>query len=186
MCLIGEQNLLSSFRCYTRQTLKFFLPLRSFKVVFIFRLMALLHCFLVNLLLFWGKPKHGFCCSCEDFTKFALYVLPHGFVVLEFICCSFEWNCHVTVAFTRYMILSCTLERGSSTFDLTFQVIHTDQPALLSIEDSKALGVLTLNADFIRKCSTSTTPLTGKPGDCSRFRRRTAPSSAGYFKSNLA
>jgi len=49
--------------------------------------------------------------------------------------------------------------KGSNTCILTFQVINTDQPALLSTEASKAVGVLTLNADFIRKCSTSTTPL---------------------------
>ena len=49
--------------------------------------------------------------------------------------------------------------KGSSTCILTFQVINTDQPALLRTEASKTLGVLTLNADFIRKCSTSTTPL---------------------------
>ena len=56
--------------------------------------------------------------------------------------------------------VTLTTMRGSSAFDLTFQVINTDQPALLSIEASKTLGVLTLNADFIRKCSTNTTPLT--------------------------
>lgn len=54
--------------------------------------------------------------------------------------------------------------KGSSTCNLTFQVINTDQPALLSTEASKALGVLTLNADFIRKCSTSNTPLPPIPG----------------------
>ena len=45
--------------------------------------------------------------------------------------------------------------KGNTTCNLTFQVIDTDQPALLSTEASKALGVLTLNADFIRKCSTT-------------------------------
>ena len=54
--------------------------------------------------------------------------------------------------------------KGSSTCNLTFQVINTDQPALLSSEASKALGVLTLNADFIRKCSTSNSPLPPIPG----------------------
>ena len=44
--------------------------------------------------------------------------------------------------------------KGSSTCNLTFQVIDTKQPALLSTEASKRLGVLTLNADFVRKCST--------------------------------
>ena len=48
--------------------------------------------------------------------------------------------------------------KGNTTCSLTFQVINTDQPALLSTEDSKALGVLTLNADFIRKCSTAKPP----------------------------
>ena len=48
--------------------------------------------------------------------------------------------------------------KRSSSYNLTFQVIDTDQPALLSIEASKALGVLTLNADFVRKCSTNNTP----------------------------
>ena len=49
--------------------------------------------------------------------------------------------------------------KGSSSYNLTFQVIDTDQPALLSIEASKAPGVLTLNADFVRKCSANNTPL---------------------------
>ena len=49
--------------------------------------------------------------------------------------------------------------KGSSTYNLTFQVIDTDQPALLSIEASKALGVLTLNAYFVRKCFTNNAPL---------------------------
>lgn len=48
--------------------------------------------------------------------------------------------------------------KGNTTCSLTFQVVDTDQPALLSTEDSKALGVLTLNADFIRKCSTAKPP----------------------------
>ena len=54
--------------------------------------------------------------------------------------------------------VTLTASKGSSACDLTFQIINTAQPALLSIEASKALGVLTLNADFIRKCSTSATP----------------------------
>ena len=54
--------------------------------------------------------------------------------------------------------------KGSTICNLTFQVIDTDQPALLSTEASKTLGVLTLNADFIRKCSTSNTPLPPMPG----------------------
>ena len=54
--------------------------------------------------------------------------------------------------------VTLTASKGSSACDLTFQVINTAQPALLSIEASKAFGVLTLNADFIRKFSTSATP----------------------------
>lgn len=49
--------------------------------------------------------------------------------------------------------------KGSTTCNLNFQVINTDQPALLSTEASKTLGMHTLNADFIRKCSASNTPL---------------------------
>ena len=52
--------------------------------------------------------------------------------------------------------------KGNTTCTLTFQVIDTDQPTLLSTEASKTLGVLTLNADFIRKCST-TNPLSQAP-----------------------
>ena len=37
-----------------------------------------------------------------------------------------------------------------------FQIVDTDQPAVLSTEASKTLGMLTLNADFIRKCATAT------------------------------
>ena len=50
----------------------------------------------------------------------------------------------------------------------TFQVIDTDQPALLSTEASKTLGVLTLNADFIRKCTTDDppTPMMADPPTC--------------------
>ena len=57
-----------------------------------------------------------------------------------------------------------TLKAGKG--NTTFQVIDTDQPALLSIEDSKALGVLTLNADFTGKYSTAKppSPLTPDPG----------------------
>ena len=56
--------------------------------------------------------------------------------------------------------------KGNTTCNLTFQVIDTDQPALLSAEDSKALGVLILNAGFIRKCSTAKplSSLTPDPG----------------------
>ena len=54
--------------------------------------------------------------------------------------------------------------KGSNICNLTFQVIDTDQPALLSTEASKTLGVLTLNADFIRKCFTSNTPLSPMTG----------------------
>lgn len=60
--------------------------------------------------------------------------------------------------------ITLNARKGNTTSDLTFQVIDTDQPALLSTEDSKALGVLTLNADFIRKCSTTKPPLTPLPG----------------------
>lgn len=45
--------------------------------------------------------------------------------------------------------------KGSSASNITFQVINTDQPALLTAEAGKALCVLTLHVDFIRKCSTS-------------------------------
>ena len=48
--------------------------------------------------------------------------------------------------------------KRNTTCTLTFQVIDTDQPALLSTEASKTLGLLTLNADFIRKCA-ATDPL---------------------------
>ena len=48
--------------------------------------------------------------------------------------------------------------KDNTTCNLTFQVIDTDQPALLSTEASKTLGVLTLNADFIRKCTTEDPP----------------------------
>ena len=52
--------------------------------------------------------------------------------------------------------------------NLTFQVIDTDQPALLSTEASKTLGVLTLNADFVRKCTTDDppTPVMADPPTC--------------------
>ena len=55
--------------------------------------------------------------------------------------------CHVTL----------TASKGRSTCDLTFHIINAEQPALLGIKASKTLGVLTVNADFIRNCSTSTT-----------------------------
>ena len=48
--------------------------------------------------------------------------------------------------------------KNNTTCNLTFQIVDTDQPALLSTEASKTLGVLTLNADFIRKCATATPP----------------------------
>ena len=48
--------------------------------------------------------------------------------------------------------------KDSTTCNLTFQVIDTDQPALLSTEASKTLGVPTLNPDFIRKCGTDDPP----------------------------
>lgn len=54
--------------------------------------------------------------------------------------------------------LTLKASKGSTTCNLTFQVIDTDQPALLSTEASKPLGLLTLNADFIRKCSANNTP----------------------------
>ena len=48
--------------------------------------------------------------------------------------------------------------KGKFTSHLTFLVIFTDQPALLSTEASIALDVLTMHADFIRKCSISNPP----------------------------
>jgi len=45
--------------------------------------------------------------------------------------------------------------KNNTTCNLTFQVVDTDQPALLSTEASNTLGVLTLNADFIRKCQST-------------------------------
>ena len=48
--------------------------------------------------------------------------------------------------------------RGTSKCNLTFQVVKTDQPALLSMEASKKLGVLTLYADFVRQCFTIDMP----------------------------
>ena len=59
--------------------------------------------------------------------------------------------------------------KNNTTCNLTFQIVDTDQPALLSTEASKTLGVLTLNADFIRKCATAT-PLShpaAAPSTCS-------------------
>ncbi|RMX40663.1 hypothetical protein pdam_00023530 [Pocillopora damicornis] len=55
--------------------------------------------------------------------------------------------------------LTLQASKGKFTSNLTFQVIYTDQPALLSTEASIALDVLTLHADFIRKCSISNPPL---------------------------
>ena len=55
--------------------------------------------------------------------------------------------------------LTLQASKGKFTSNLTFQVIYTDQPALLSTEASIALDVLTLHADFIRKCSMSNPPL---------------------------
>ena len=46
--------------------------------------------------------------------------------------------------------------KNNPTCNLTFQIVDTDQPALLRTEANKTLGVLTLNADFIRKCTTAT------------------------------
>ena len=37
----------------------------------------------------------------------------------------------------------------------TLQVVNTDQPALLSTKARKSLGVLAMNADFIRKCTST-------------------------------
>ena len=77
--------------------------------------------------------------------------------------------------------------KGSSTCNLTFQVIKTDQ---LSTEASKALGVLTLNADFIRKCSTSNTPLPPAPDDwprnVPRIGSRATPTTSKHFNVDLA
>ena len=58
--------------------------------------------------------------------------------------------------------------KDNTTCNPTFQVIDTDQPALLSTEASKTLGVLTLNADFIRKCTTDDppTPMMADPPTC--------------------
>ena len=53
--------------------------------------------------------------------------------------------------------VTLTASKGRSTCDLTFHIINAEHPALLGIKASKTLGVLTVNADFIRKCSTSTT-----------------------------
>ena len=54
--------------------------------------------------------------------------------------------------------------KNNTTCNLTFQIVDTDQPALLSTEASKTVGVLTLNADFIRKCATAT-PLSHPAAD---------------------
>ena len=58
-----------------------------------------------------------------------------------------------------YPVGQVTLEarRGNNVGILTFQVIDTTQPALLSVSASKNLGVLSLDADFAYKCSPSTT-----------------------------
>ena len=45
--------------------------------------------------------------------------------------------------------------RGAFRCDLTFQVVNTDQPALLSTDTSKTLKVIAINADFAHKCSTN-------------------------------
>ena len=55
--------------------------------------------------------------------------------------------------------LTLQASKGKFTSNLTSQVIYTDQPALFSTEASIALDVLTLHADFIRKCSISNPPL---------------------------
>ena len=54
--------------------------------------------------------------------------------------------------------LTLQASKGKFTSNLTFLVIFTDQPALLSTEASIALDVLTMHADFIRKCSISNPP----------------------------
>ena len=54
--------------------------------------------------------------------------------------------------------------KNNTTCNLTFQIVDTDQPALLSTEASKTLGVLTLDANFIRKCDTAT-PLSHPAAD---------------------
>ena len=54
--------------------------------------------------------------------------------------------------------LTLQVSKGKFTSNFTFQVIYTDQPALLSTEASIALDVLTMHADFIRKCSISNPP----------------------------
>ena len=54
--------------------------------------------------------------------------------------------------------VTLTATKNNYTRTFTFQVVDTEQPALLSTEASKALGVLTLNADYIRQCSTTSTP----------------------------
>ena len=58
-----------------------------------------------------------------------------------------------------YPVGQVTLEarRGNNVGILTFQVIDTTQPALLSVSASKNLGVLSLDADFAYKYSSSTT-----------------------------
>ena len=60
--------------------------------------------------------------------------------------------------------ITVEVSKGNTTCNITFQVIDTDQPALLSTEASKTLGVLTLNADFIRRYATID-PLTHPTAD---------------------
>ena len=43
--------------------------------------------------------------------------------------------------------------RSSYVETLTFQVINTSQPALLSVDASKKLGALSLDADFVHRCT---------------------------------
>ena len=78
--------------------------------------------------------------------------------------------------------------KGSTTCNLTFQVIDTDQPALLSAEASKTLGVLTLNADFIRKCATTDPPThpTADPPSGQDLAAGPPSIPSRYFKANMA
>ena len=43
--------------------------------------------------------------------------------------------------------------RSSYVKTLTFQVINTSQPALLSVDASKKLAALSLDANFVRRCT---------------------------------
>ena len=81
--------------------------------------------------------------------------------------------------------LALPASKGKFTNDLTFQVINTDQPALLSTEASKTLDALTLRADFIRKCPTSDPPqpLTTEPDS---HQVSAAPPTPRYVNASLA